>query len=174
MLFSFGKMQFTAYLYPKFTLMASGILEIVCFRIDEVRLALPLNCIERVIRAVAVTQVPNAPQVFHGLIDYHGEILPVINLRYRLNLTDKMISAEQVYIIAKTSQRRLAIVADETEGVISTSEDEVYPVGFLNQGIEAAGALRTNDGMILIYDIDKFLLAEETIEFDNVIQVENP
>ena len=148
-------------------------LEIFCFTVDDVRLAVPLKVVDKVIRAVTVTPVPKAPPIFHGLIDYHGKIIPVINLRHRLKLSESDISPEQVFIIADTSLRQIAMVADSSEGVL-ISADEVFPAEYLNQQIEASGVLRTEDGMILIYDIEKFLLDEEIELLDEVIKTDIP
>lgn len=143
-----------------------------CFRIDGVRLGIPLHHIDRVISSVAVNLLPNPPRIVHGLIDYYGIIVPVINLRRRLALRERSISPDQIFVMVNTAVRKLALVADSADEVISFSASELIPPGRLDSGIEASGVYRTNEGILLIYDPEKFLTSEEEIQLDASIQSE--
>jgi purine-binding chemotaxis protein CheW len=103
-----------------------------CFRIDDVQLGIPLHNIDRVIRSVAVNQLPNSPRIVHGLIDYYGEIVPVINLRRRLALNEKSLSPDQFFVMVDTSARKLALVADSADEVISFTADRlIFRAGWI-------------------------------------------
>lgn len=143
-----------------------------CFRIDGVRLGIPLHTIDRVIRSVAVNQLPNAPQIIHGLIDYYGTIVPVINLRRRLAIKEKSISPDQIFVMVNTAVRKLALVADSADEITSFSARELVPPGRIDSGIEASGAYRTEDGALLIYDPEKFLTSEDEVQLEASIQSE--
>ncbi len=143
-----------------------------CFGIDGIQLGIPLHTIDRVIRSVAVNQLPNPPRIVHGLIDYYGTIVPVINLRYRLAVNEKAISPDQLFLIVNTTARKLALVVDSAEGVISFSDNELIPSGRLDSGIEASGVYRTESGVLLIYDPEKFLTSEEVVQLERSIQSE--
>jgi len=153
--------------------MDNGLLEIFCFTLCDIHLAIPLNRIQKVVRAVAITPVPNAPHIFHGLVNFHGKIIPVINLRHRFNLKEIDVSPDQIFLIANTLERQVALVADAVEGVVISKNEDVYPAGFLNQPIEAFGVLRSKEGMIFIYDIEKFLQTDEIIQLEKAIVIEN-
>src|SRR5665647_237467 len=106
-----------------------------CFRIDDVQLGIPLHHIDRVIRSVAVDQLPNSPRIVHGLIDYYGEIVPVINLRRRLALNEKSLSPDQIFVMVDTSARKLALVADSANEVNSFAADRLILPGRLDPGM---------------------------------------
>ncbi len=143
-----------------------------CFGIDGIQLGIPLHAIDRVIRSVAVSQLPNPPKIVHGLIDYYGTIVPVINLRHRLAINEKPISPDQLFLIVNTTARKLALVVDSAEGVISFSDSELISSGRLNSGIDASGVYRTDDGVLLIYDPEKFLTSEEEVQLETSMQSE--
>jgi purine-binding chemotaxis protein CheW len=48
----------------------------VAFSVDTRRFALPLDAVERVVRAAEYTPLPLAPDVVLGALDVAGEILP--------------------------------------------------------------------------------------------------
>ena len=141
-----------------------------CFGIEGIHLGIPLHTIDRVIRSVAVNQLPNSPPIVHGLIDYYGIIVPVINLRHRLTLIEKPISPDHLFLIVNTTARKLALVIDSADGVSSFSNDELISSGRLDSGIEATGVYRTEDGVLLIYDPEKFLTSEEVVQIERSIK----
>lgn len=142
-----------------------------CFRIDGIRLGLPLHYIDRVIRAVAVNMLPNPPQIVHGLIDYHGSLVAVVNLRRRLGLPEHPISSDQVFVMVNTQARKLALVADMAEGIVPLLPEESVSPRSIDAGLEVAGLCRTGDGVLLIYDPEQFLSSGEAIQLDEAIQL---
>jgi len=73
--------------------------DIIIFSLDEPRYALPLSLVERVVRIVEITPLPKAPDIVMGVINMHGQILPVINVRRRFNLPEREIRLEDQLIM---------------------------------------------------------------------------
>ncbi len=55
--------------------------KLVVFRLDEQRYAIPLAAVERIVRAVEVTALPEGPEIVLGVIDMEGRIRPVLDTR---------------------------------------------------------------------------------------------
>ena len=60
--------------------------KIVLFTLDEQRYALALPSVDRVVRVVDVTPLPKAPAIVLGVVNIHGDIVPVYDLRKRFRL----------------------------------------------------------------------------------------
>ena len=133
------------------------------FRVDGQRFALPLAVVERVLRAVEVTPLPNAPSIVLGAIDLHGRILPVLNVRRRFGLPDRDLRPEHALLVAHTGQRAVVLTIDEAEGVVQASEEMAINAAQIVPGLEQfSGVLKTTDGLILIHDPETFLSFDET------------
>lgn len=143
--------------------------EIFCFLIENQRFAIPLASVDQVLLAMAVVPVPNSPELIHGLIDYHGKVVPVINLRFRLKLPEQPIRITDIFIIADTSKRKIALVADEAQGVIVPDAKDLVSAIEIDSNFEAQGILRRDDGIILIYDMENFLAGEEEMKIQTAI-----
>ncbi len=52
--------------------------QLVAFTLGEQRYALPLTTVQRVVRMVEVTPLPKAPEIVLGVIDFQGNIIPVM------------------------------------------------------------------------------------------------
>src|SRR3981081_3669364 len=103
----------------------SELTQLVVFRLDARRYALPLSAVERIVPAVEVTPLPKAPAIVLGVIDVEGRVLPMLNIRRRFGLPDKEIAPTGQFLIARTAQRAVVLVIDEAQGVIERSAIEI-------------------------------------------------
>ena len=138
--------------------------QLVVFRVDEQRFALPLSTVERLLRAVEITPVPDAPAIMLGAIDVHGRVLPVLDIRRRFRLPRRVLTPDHSFLIAHTSYGSIVLVVDEAEGVIERRDDEITPVASLPLAgnDQFPGVLTLDSGLALIQDLERFLSADET------------
>jgi len=123
---------------------------------DNQRYGFPLHCVDRFLQATAVKPVPNSPPLIHGLIDYYGNLIPVINFRHRVKLPEKRIRVSDYFVIVETHKRKLAIVIDDVEDVIVPSAKDIIQASSLDRNLDNMGFLRRDDGIIFIYDLETF------------------
>lgn len=148
------------------TATASSHERVVVFGLDGQRYALPLAAVERVVRAVEVVQLPAAPTLVLGLVDVGGAVLPVISLRRRFSLPERDIALSDQFIVARTAQRRVALVVDEAHGMIEYDAANVAPASVSPGMAHLEGVLALDDGLVLIQDLTKLLSLEEARALD--------
>ena len=145
--------------------------ELVVFRLDELRIALPLTAVERIVRAVEVTPLPGAPALVLGAIDVEGRVLPVLNLRRRFLLPEREIGPADQFLIAWTARRMVALVIDEAQGVIEREQSAVIGSDRIVPGLEQfQGVIKLDDGLVLIHDLEKFLSLDEARTLDEAME----
>lgn len=144
--------------------------EYAVLRFDELRVALPLGSVERVVRAVHPTPLPAAPAIVLGVVNVQGHVVPVIDLRRRFRLAEKAIALSDQIVLAQTSRRPLALVADRIDGIVEFAEPEIVGGEQILPGLEyVEGVLKLDDGMILIHNLDRFLSLEEGATLDQAM-----
>ena len=147
-----------------------GIQKIVLFSLDKPRFSLYLSAVERVVRAVEITPLPKAPKIVLGVINFHGEIIPVIDIRKRFNLFSRELKLEDRFIIARTSKRLVVLVVDSVEGVYELEHHQVvdaekaFP---FTDYISGVAKIETN--IVLINDLEKFLSLDEEKILDKAL-----
>jgi purine-binding chemotaxis protein CheW len=152
------------------TSVMSEIAQLVVFRLDERRYALPLAVVERVVRAVDVTPVPKAPPIVLGAIDVHGRVLPVLDIRRRFRMHEREIDPADWFLLAHTARRTVVLVVDESEGVVVRPQAEIVRSAQIVPGLEAfPGVLRLDDGLVLIHDLETFLSLDEEGALDEAM-----
>ena len=136
---------------------------ILSFRIGSLKLGISLNLIDRVIRAVQISNLPGAPPIVKGIINIRGNALPIVNFRKRLKLRPKEAIPSDNIIIVNSSTLTFGFLADEITGLKNIEHKTFYKsedILPLNNEI-VKGVMVIDDEMVLIHDIDKFLSLEE-------------
>ncbi len=141
----------------------------VVVALDEQRFALPVAAVDRVVRVVYVTPLPEAPPIVAGIVNVHGEIVPVLNLRRRCGLVDREIELDHQLVIAHTSRRTVAFIVDSSE-VIACAADELIPVEQIASALDYSQTVfRRSDEMILVYDLDSLLSGNDELSLTGAI-----
>jgi purine-binding chemotaxis protein CheW len=99
--------------------------QLVVFTMDEQRYALQLAAVERVVRMVEVTLLPQAPQIVLGVINAQGRIIPVVDIRRRFRLPARDIRLSDHLLIARTARRTVALALDAVTGIVEGSAQAV-------------------------------------------------
>lgn len=143
----------------------------VVFFLDEQRYALPLPSVEKVVRMVDITRLMNAPQIVLGVVNVHGRVLPVFNIRQRFHLPECEIAITDQLIIAHTTQRPVALVVDAVDDVLEYPEQDLLVSGDILPDLKyVEGIIKLQDGLILIHCLDKFLSGAEEKSLDMALQ----
>jgi purine-binding chemotaxis protein CheW len=135
---------------------------LVAIEVEGVRMAVPLEAVERVVRMVAVTPLPSVPPIIRGLINDRGRLLPVVDPRVRFGFAAREPRLDDRLVIVRTPERTLALIASEVQGVIEAEDAEAVPVSsILPSGGSVEAVVRLPDGLLLIQDMGRFLSLEE-------------
>jgi len=137
---------------------------LVVFVLDEQRYALPLMTVDRVVRSVAVTALPDAPAIILGVINVQGRVVPVIDLRKRFRLRDRPIDVDDHFIVAESATGPVALPVDEAEGLVrnlngeAVSATDIVPnLNYVDQ-VFLYGA-----EMVFVLDIETVLTEDEEL-----------
>jgi len=148
---------------------------LIIFTLGDQRYALPLTLVDRVVRMVAITPLPKAPDIILGVVNFQGRIIPVINMRRLFCLPDREIALTDQLVVAHTARRPVALVAVAVLDVIACSAQSLIAVENIVPGIEyVEGVVKLTDGLILIHDLDKFLSLEEESFLDRALENQVP
>lgn len=156
---------------PVDEMLSGGILQLVVFVIEGQRYALHFRCVERVLAMVAITALPQAPSIALGVINLHGRVLPVVDLRRRFNLPPREYGLTDQLVVVQTSRRRLALAVDEVLGVMEVAGDAVMPPQAILPGIgQVAGIVPLADGLLFMHDLDTVLSLDEERSLANALE----
>lgn len=144
---------------------------LVVFTLDGCRYGLHLAAVERVVRIVDITPLPKAPAIVSGIVNVQGRVIPVVDVRSRFRLPEREPTLSDQLVIARTSRRPVALVADRVTDVVDVPDQDVAAAETILPGMQyVEGVLKLADGMILIHDLGSFLSLEEAVSLDNAME----
>jgi len=146
-------------------------LKLVVFDLEGQRYALRLTAVEKVLLMVAASPLPSSPAIALGVINFHGAVVPVLDIRRRLGFPSRDYDLTTHLLVAKTNRRRLAVPVDQVLGVSEITAEAVTPPDAVLPGMaHVAGIVTLPDGLLFIHDLDTFLSLDEEEQLTQAMQ----
>lgn len=144
--------------------------EVLLFTLEGQRYAIPSADVRSLVRAARLTPLPRAPDVVEGLLNLHGELLPVLDLRRRFRLPPRPLSPLDHFIVARAGARQVVLHVDRTEGLLTLEPGVLDETPRALPGVGyVAGALKLPDGLVLVHDLKAFLSEAEALALDTAL-----
>ena len=134
--------------------------KLVEFECQGQRLALPLECVRRVVPSAEPVPLPGAGPVVLGMLNIGGSVVAMLDLCGRLGLAQAPVSPAQQILLLDLPGLPCGVVVDRVAGVSERALDEAVPEE-LHAAPFVKGVLRLDDGLCLIIDPAHFLFPEE-------------
>ncbi len=100
---------------------------IVVFKVGRQYFGLPLTCVERAVRMVALTPLPAAPLWVSGVFSLHGQIIRAISLRQRLGQPPQEIRLSDRLLLVNDNSTTFALIVDQVTEVMPASSGQLKP-----------------------------------------------
>lgn len=141
------------------------------FRIANQWFGVALSLVECVVGAVALTELPGAPRSIRGILNLHGTLIPVGDLRRRLALPDREIDPGDCIVLARTPRRMIGLLTEGDVEILERGDEGVVPVESLVRADDSIrGVLRLESGLLFIHDVARFLSLDEERELDRALE----
>jgi len=144
---------------------------LVTFNLGE-EYGVPISQVQEIVRVGGITMVPNSPVFMEGVINLRGRVLPVLNLRKRLGLSEKEISSASRIVVTEIGNKVIGLLVDAVSHVIKIPPENVEPAPEEVLEIDTdyiTGVGKLHDRMIILLDLEK-LLRREKFEINEALQ----
>jgi purine-binding chemotaxis protein CheW len=139
---------------------------VVTFRLGPDLFGVEATKVERVLRYTSPRTLPRLPEWVDGVIDYGAAVLPVVDLRRRLELPQAEASSASRILVLQLAHERVAAVVDAVTDVREVPDAEIAPPPPMFRGLAAAylsGVARTARGLLVILEPEELMTARERI-----------
>ncbi|HIJ60270.1 MAG TPA: chemotaxis protein CheW [Nitrospirae bacterium] len=144
----------------------NDLINLLIYTVDDIKMAIYLHSTKQAIRMVEITPLPYSSDVLLGLINYYGEIVPIVNMRKVLNRPQKEKDLNDQIIITRSEKRTLGLWVDRVIGLFEYKEKDIIEAEkYLNQNESIdnilIGSIRLSDGLLLIHNIETLISKKE-------------
>lgn len=126
----------------------------IAFSLNNQEYCIPMKNIKEIIDMKKITKVPMLPKYIEGLINLRGEIIPIVNLKIKMNYKNVYNSLSKIIILQ--GQKKYGIRVDSIKGILNKVEEKIDTK---SQYIESI--LKNKNKEYLLLDIDKIMDVEK-------------
>jgi purine-binding chemotaxis protein CheW len=110
------------------------------------------------------TRIANAPAFIKGVVNLRGVIVPIVDMRLKLNLAQAEYGATTVVIVLSIAGRVIGMVVDAVSDVITLTAEQMRPVPEFNAAIASDHLLAIGtvaERMLILVDIEQLMTGAE-------------
>ena len=140
-------------------------MKLLTFRVGSKRFATGIDNIIEIIRIVLITSIPKSPSFIEGVINYRGEITPVIDIANVLKITSTGEILKRKILIIEINKVRTGIIVDTIEDIAEITKakikkpiKEFYDYDFLY------GIFSQEEKIYLIIDFENIVSKEKLLD----------
>jgi len=144
--------------------------QLLTFKLDDQEYALPIANVVQVVRIVAITPMPEAPDIVRGVINIRGKVIPVIDTRRRFGLPARFYDLNTQLLIAQSDGYMMALIVDVVSEVLTMPASSIEPPSEIGPQLERLSAVgKLGDRLLLVLDLDKMLTFEEERRLETIL-----
>ncbi|NMM61256.1 purine-binding chemotaxis protein CheW [Clostridium sp. P21] len=138
--------------------------KILIFSINGEEYATDIMEVERILGYEQPTKIPDSPAFVEGVINYEGDVLPVISLAKRFNLQEEEKNDNAKIIVSKQKNNKFGIVVHVVSEVRNIHENEIEDPPEIAVGISKRyikGLVKIKGQIIILLDLGNILTEDE-------------
>ncbi|MCP4404565.1 MAG: chemotaxis protein CheW [bacterium] len=150
-----------------------GEIQLVSFFLGEEEFGADILMVQEIIRMQSITRVPNAPYFVEGVVNLRGKVIPIVDLRKRLNVSGTVEDTRRIRVIVVDVEGKITgFIVDSVSQVLRIPQSTIEPApSIVNAGIDSeyiTGVSKLNDKLLILLDFNKILSKGEKQELSEV------
>lgn len=145
--------------------------QLVTFRLGGGEFAFNIFQVERVLRHQVPERLPQAPAFLEGVLAYGDGVVPVVDLRKRVNIPAP-VAEETRIVVVELEQGRVGVVVDAVKEVLRVSAEQVAAPPPLVKGLAASyisGVVRLEQRTVIVLAPAKLLTTKERVALKDLL-----
>jgi len=144
---------------------SAGAKKYLVFRLGDEEYGIDINKITTIIeKDMNIARVPKLPPFLKGVINLRGEIIPVISLRLKFDLSDDVFDAETRIIIVKMDEISAGLIVDSVAEVVELDEESTESIANIAGELSVdyiTGVGKAGDRIITLLNLEQLVSLKE-------------
>lgn len=138
--------------------------QMVVFKIFGESFAVEVTLVEAIIKLQAITKVPHAQDFVVGVTNLRGNIVPVIDLKKRLDLPKTEVGIDTRIIVAILQESKVGMIVDSVSQVVEIDDAQIEPTPQMSISIDSTyirGIVKIEDQLVILLDLEEVFKFEK-------------
>lgn len=151
--------------------------QLVVFSLGKEEFGVDISRVREIVRLHNITAIPQSAEFVEGLVNLHGQIVPIVDLCKRFLMsekTDRENAAEQRIIVLHIQERSIGILVDGVSEILRIADESIEPpppIVANSAGAEfIRGIAKVADRLIVMLDLERMFSSEEQDVFEAAVE----
>ena len=138
--------------------------QFLTFKVAEEEYGVDVLKVQEIIRYREPTTMPNAPEVIKGVINFRGEVIPIVDLREKFGLENRNYDNFTVIIALEVKSKIVGVIVDQVSDMVSFADDDIQKDLDFGSQVDTEfikGMARLDERLIILLYLEKLLSFEE-------------
>lgn len=144
----------------------------VVFKLDEGEFGIDIMNVREIVPFEESISIPNTPKFLEGVINHRGNVIPIVNLKERFNMSKLEVTKDTRIIVITLNEQEIGFIVDEASETLRLSEENIDVAPSMMSGVDkkyiiGMGKIDEKRLLILI-DLERVLSNEEMEEIKSI------
>ncbi|MBS4535200.1 purine-binding chemotaxis protein CheW [Clostridium sp. D2Q-14] len=143
--------------------------QFVVFKLDNEEYGIDIMNVKEIGTYQEPMKVPNCPDFIEGIVNYRGDVIPIVNLKKRFKLNELNIDKNTRLVIININDKQVGFVVDEASQTIMFNEEDIENTPNIITSVDSeyiTGVGKKEDRLILLINLEKVLTEVEKKEIE--------
>jgi purine-binding chemotaxis protein CheW len=135
-------------------------IQLVVFRLATEEYAIDIGHVSEIRKMLAITRVPKTPEYYLGVMNLRGSVLPVIDLKKRLNLPSTKKTEDSRIIILSVDDISFGVTVDAVSEVSIIDKADREPPSSIDTNVESrfvVGVGKHNNRLLIMLSVKEIV-----------------
>ena len=136
------------------------LVQLVSFQLGREQFGIDILKVQEINRMAEITKLPEAPEYCEGLMNLRGKVIPVLNLRRKLELESKEWDKNTRIIVCAVDSHVVGMVVDAVSDVYNITTENINSAPEVGGSVNMEfikGLATINNEMIILLDVDELI-----------------
>jgi purine-binding chemotaxis protein CheW len=151
--------------------------EFLTFRLGAEEYGIDILRVQEIRSYEVPTRIANAPSFIKGVVNLRGVIVPVVDLRIKLNCEKVEYNDFTVVIVLNVHGRVVGAVVDSVSDVLELSQDLIKPAPQIHTAVDTSfitGIASVGERMLILMNIEALMSSADMGLMDSASPAVNP
>lgn len=138
--------------------------QLVVFKLNNEEYGISILQVQEIKRMADITRVPHTPDYIKGVINLRGSVLPVLDLKTRLELPAAEYTDETRIIIVNVNDMAFGLIVDEVSEVTALGTEQIdssQSVTGTNSSSFITGVGKADNRLLILLNLEAIIGSQE-------------
>ncbi len=142
--------------------------QFIVIQLGEEQYGVDIKYIDNIVRMQHITRVPKVPEYLKGVINLRGEVIPVMSVRFKMDLpADEITKNTRIIILKLEAHGAIGIIVDQVKEVVTLENEQIEKVSYDGKDEKnnnfIFGIGKYDGGLISLLDLNTVIMERENV-----------